>query len=65
MPNMDGRACYRALREQGIDAPVLVLSAYGAHAARRELGAEAALDKPFDPYELVRRLERLGSNGAS
>lgn len=59
MPRLDGRAAFRELRQRGVRAPVLVLSANGAHAARRELNAEAALDKPFDPFELLRRLERL------
>lgn len=59
MPRLDGRAAFRKLREQGVDAPVLVLSANGAHAAKRELSADAALEKPFEPFELVRRIERL------
>ncbi len=59
MPELDGRACFAELRSRGFTAPVLVLSAYGAHRARLELGADAALDKPFDPFELLRRLERL------
>lgn len=56
MPEMDGRACFRALRSRGIRAPVLILSAYGARNAASELGAEAAMDKPFDASELVHHL---------
>lgn len=53
MPVMDGRACFRALRELPCDTPVLLLSAYGAASAQLELGAEGAMDKPFDPLALV------------
>lgn len=59
MPVMNGRVFYRALREEGHQMPVLILSAYGAQAARSELGAEAAVDKPFEPEELVERASSL------
>jgi len=56
MPVMDGRACFRALRSQGVRAPVLILSAHGARQAASELGAEAAMDKPFEASDLVHHL---------
>jgi DNA-binding response OmpR family regulator len=59
MPVMNGRAFYRALRAEGHQMPVLILSAYGAQTARSELGAEAAVDKPFEPEELVERASSL------
>ncbi|MCB9483630.1 MAG: response regulator [Dehalococcoidia bacterium] len=59
MPRLDGRAAFRELRQRGVRAPVIILSANGAHAAKQELAAEAAMDKPFDPFELLRRLQRL------
>ena len=59
MPVMDGRAFYRALRERGILVPVIVVSAYGARSAQRQLGAESYLDKPFSPDELVNRVRSL------
>ena len=59
MPEMDGRTFYRELRNRGFDTPVLVVSAYGARAARRELGAEASLDKPFEPEALISAVREL------
>jgi DNA-binding response OmpR family regulator len=53
MPVIDGRTFYREMRALGYDIPVIILSAYGAETARRELGAEAALGKPFDPDVLL------------
>lgn len=58
MPEMDGRAFYRELREQGLDVPVLILSAHGARAAGRELGTPA-MDKPFNPDELLDAVRQL------
>lgn len=64
MPGLDGRSAFRAMRARGVRAPVLLLSANGAHEARRELRAEAALEKPFDPEDLVSRLEGVLATGA-
>ncbi len=64
MPVMDGRTFYRELRERGDATPVLLVSAHGARAALRELGAQAAIEKPFDPYTLGRRLRSLVPEGA-
>jgi CheY-like chemotaxis protein len=59
MPVMDGRTFYRELRARGIDTPVVILSAYGAGSAQAELGAEAHVNKPFDPDDLVRAIQRV------
>jgi DNA-binding response OmpR family regulator len=62
MPLMNGREFYRAVRAAGIDTPVLVLSAYGARAAQIELGANAYLDKPFEPDRLIEATRMIFSN---
>ena len=60
MPVMDGPSFYRALRDLPSDIPVLLLSAFdGGKSIQRELGANDALAKPFDPAVLVRRLQKL------
>jgi DNA-binding response OmpR family regulator len=59
MPVMDGRTFYRALRNEGHETPVLVLSAYEARRAQIELGADAYLGKPFHPDDLVDLVRRL------
>jgi DNA-binding response OmpR family regulator len=53
MPGMDGRSVYGELRDRKVSSKFLILSAYGAAEARRELGAEAHLDKPFRPDRLL------------
>jgi DNA-binding response OmpR family regulator len=64
MPVMDGRSFYEALRGLPSNIPVLLVSAYGSRDAQRELGANDALDKPFDPSVLVERLRTLTGTAA-
>lgn len=63
MPVMDGPSCHRALRSRGVAAPVLILSAAEAVAVAKELGADAALGKPFDVLHLTTLLSQLVSPG--
>lgn len=53
MPRMDGREFYKEFRARGHRTPVIIVSAYGADSARAELGAQAAVSKPFDPTKLT------------
>jgi len=62
MPRMDGRTLFRQIRSRGFVLPVLILSAYGAESARRELKADAALDKPFDTDVLLESVRSLVSD---
>ena len=60
MPVMDGWAVARALREQGINVPIVVMTA--AESAKRwadEVGAEGYLAKPFGLDELLAAVERF------
>jgi len=59
MPVMDGRTFYREMRARGVETPVIILSAYGADAAKEELQAEAAVAKPFDPDFLIQLTYQL------
>jgi len=63
MPEMDGRQFYHAARAAGLTSPVLILSAYGAEQARAEVGAEAAMSKPFESEMLITTIERLTGAG--
>jgi DNA-binding response OmpR family regulator len=53
MPVMDGRTFYQAARRGGYTGQVIICSANDAEASRRELGADAAIAKPFDPIVLL------------
>ncbi|HEV8574524.1 MAG TPA: response regulator [Dehalococcoidia bacterium] len=61
MPRLDGRAFFREMTSRGHNPPVVVLSAYGAEQARRELKAAAAVPKPFDPDDLIETVCRVVS----
>ena len=63
MPVMDGRTFYRELRDKGVQTPVVIASAYGARAAQAELGAQAAIEKPFDPDRLIDTVTRILTTG--
>jgi DNA-binding response OmpR family regulator len=62
LPYIDGLALVETLRARGIRTPVLVISAYELphlHESARSTGADDVLLKPFDPEELVARMNRL------
>lgn len=65
MPELNGWEFYRRARIAGYHNPVLILSAFGANDARVELGADAALAKPFEPDDLISTLTGLISGGQS
>lgn len=53
MPGMDGRTFFHNARASGYAGPIVICSAYGASRAQEDLGADAAIRKPFDPRSLV------------
>jgi DNA-binding response OmpR family regulator len=59
MPVMDGRTFIREMHARGLHPRVLVLSATGARRAQRELHADAAMEKPFEPEDLVETVAQL------
>ncbi|MEO7084565.1 MAG: response regulator transcription factor [Gemmatimonadaceae bacterium] len=62
LPGMDGYRVLRTLREDGIDTPVLILSARGEEADKVlgfQLGADDYVAKPFGLMELLARVDAL------
>ncbi len=62
LPGMDGFRVLRALREDGISMPVLILTARGEEADKvrgLRLGADDYVTKPFGVLELLARIEAL------
>ncbi len=66
LPDADGRDVCQALRTNGQLAPVLFLTALGTvhdKLSGFSVGADDYLPKPFDPLELVARVEVLARRG--
>jgi len=62
MPGEDGLSICRRLRAQGETIPILMLTARGESVDRiigLEMGADDYLPKPFDPRELIARLNAM------
>ena len=62
LPDADGLALCRSLRAEGVDTPVIMLTAKGDDVDRivgLELGADDYLPKPCNPRELVARIRAV------
>lgn len=62
LPKRDGLDVARSLRQQGVQTPILMLTAKGQVVDRvvgLKLGADDYLTKPFEMVELLARLEAL------
>jgi DNA-binding response OmpR family regulator len=62
LPKMDGREALRRLRQAGNWTPIILLTQVGESAERAmalEEGADDYLNKPFDPIELVARIQAV------
>ncbi|WP_285727814.1 response regulator transcription factor [Psychromicrobium xiongbiense] len=68
LPVMDGITLISALRAQGLDTPILILTALGSvedKVAGLDAGANDYMTKPFDAAELKARLRALTRSYAS
>ncbi|PZW37607.1 two-component system cell cycle response regulator CtrA [Humitalea rosea] len=62
LPDMEGYEVVRRLRAARLETPVLILSGIGKPQARVKglgLGADDFIVKPFDPQELVARIQAI------
>jgi len=62
LPGEDGMAICRRLRGRGFDVPIIMLTGRGAEVDRivgLEMGADDYLGKPFNPRELLARIEAV------
>ena len=62
MPHMDGREVLRQLRQAGNWTPVILLTRVGSPTERAlslQEGADDYLNKPFEPLELIARIQAV------
>lgn len=62
MPGCDGLSVAAAIREMGLNLPVVLMTAFGddeLHAEAERLGVRRVLDKPFELSELLGTLRDL------
>jgi two-component sensor histidine kinase/CheY-like chemotaxis protein len=62
MPHMSGLELIRAIREKGLNIPIMAMTGYGDKKTVVELmrlGCMDYLDKPFTPEMLIRRIEDI------
>lgn len=62
MPQLNGREMLRTLRHQGNWLPVILLTQVGDSSERTMAlgeGADDYINKPFDPYELIARIQAV------
>jgi DNA-binding response OmpR family regulator len=64
MPGMDGKETFKEIRRSGVASPVVFCSAYGAAQANVEVGAQGAIEKPFDPVEVLAIVKALAIQDA-
>ncbi|HQW98663.1 MAG TPA: response regulator [Flavobacteriales bacterium] len=62
LPHIDGLSLVESIRAQGVETPVLILTAYDLphlYATVRSTGANDLVQKPYDTEELIQRMARL------
>lgn len=62
LPHVDGLSLVEDLRARGVTTPVLIITAYELPHLLDTItgvGANGLLQKPFDPEELLERMQRL------
>jgi DNA-binding response OmpR family regulator len=62
LPHVDGLGVVETLRDQGVDLPILILTAYelpNLRATVQGTGANDLVHKPYDPDALLDRLQAL------
>jgi two-component system, OmpR family, response regulator VicR len=65
MPRMDGRTFFHEIATRDHRPEIVILSAYGAEQAKRELNVAAAVPKPFDPDDLIATVRRVAARKAT